>query len=557
MAGWFLLAGGRGSRGRVAQIMRSPSPAVVLLALALGCTGAQPRAGSAVAAAPRPILPPAPWQLHASVAEGWERAATASAPVVIQGATLMLGTGKTIVRGTIVLDKGKIAAVGEGSLPVPPGAVVVDGTGKFVTPGIIDTHSHMGVASMLASNGSDDVNEASAPTTPEAQVADAFWPQDPTIERAVAGGVTAVQVLPGSANLIGGRALTIKLRPGAQSARELHVPGAPDGLKMACGENPKRVYGHDRRTAPSTRMGNLAGQRNAFLKAKKLRDQWARWNDEESRRIEADSAKRAGLEARREERARRDAYCRESGEPEPCDAWRKQWREQPLDDVAGSQPIATPDRDPGLETLAAALDGRVLVHVHCYRADDMLAMLALADEVGFRIRSFHHALEAYKIRDVLASRQVAVSTWADWWGFKMEALDGIPENAALVGESGGRPIIHSDSDEGVQRLNQEAAKALAAGRRAGVNVSEDDALRWITANPAWALGVDHRMGSLEVGKDADVVLWSRSPFSVYALAERVWIDGAPVFERGKPRWSDLELGRDPEPAPPLLPGGRP
>jgi imidazolonepropionase-like amidohydrolase len=479
--------------------------------------------------------------------------------VVIQGATLMLGTGKTIPRGTIILEKGKIAVVAEGDLPVPSGSVVIDGSGKFVTPGLIDTHSHMGVYPLIETVGSEDGNEASAPTTPEAQTADAFWPNDPTVERAVAGGVTEVQVLPGSANLIGGRAITIKLRPGA-SAREMHVSGAPDGLKMACGENPKRVYGRGRRGSPMTRMGNLAGQRAAFLKARKLRDAWTRWSDEESRRIEGDSKKRAAYEAERAERARRDASCRQSGEADPCPEWRRKWHDKPLEEPTSSQPAATPDRDPGAETLAAALEGRVLVHVHCYRADDMMSMLALADEMGFRVRSFHHAIEAYKIRDVLASRQIAVSTWADWWGFKMESFDGIPENAGLVSEAGGRAVIHSDSPEGVQRLNQEAAKAMASARRAGVAVSEDEALRWVTLNPAWALGIDHRLGSLEPGKDADVVLWSRSPFSVYAVAEKVWIDGALAFERGKPHWSDFELGQSPPPSPPPpsllpLPGG--
>src|SRR6185503_5018485 len=275
-----------------------------------------------------------------------------------------------------------------------------------------------------------------------------------------------------------------------------------------------------------------------------------------------DSKKRAAYDAKREERAQQDAYCRANDEPEPCGEWRRKWSDTPLEEPQPSEPVATPDRDPGIETLVGALEGRVLVHVHCYRADDMLAMIALADEVGFRIRSFHHALEAYKIRDQLAVRQIAVSTWADWWGFKMEAYDGIPENAALVHEAGGRSIIHSDSDEGIQRLNQEAGKALASGRRAGVAITEDDAIRWITLNSAWALGVDHRTGSLEPGKDADVVLWNRSPFSVYALAERVWIDGIQTYDRAKPHWSDFELGQTPvSPLPPkvpaLLPGGAP
>jgi imidazolonepropionase-like amidohydrolase len=397
------------------------------------------------------------------------------------------------------------------------------------------------------------------PVTPQAQTADAFWPQDPGIERAVAGGVTTIQVLPGSGNLIGGRSVTIKLRPGL-SPRQMHVAGAPDGLKMACGENPKRVYGKDKR-APMTRMGNLALQRAAFLKAKKLQTDWARWREAESRRIATEAKRRSAYHARKEERARRQAWCAEDPWRALCVKWREQWAASSLDEPEPSAPPDMPARDPGLETLAAAMEGRVLVHVHCYRADDMLAMLALSDEVGFRVRSFHHALEAYKIRDELAARDVTVSTWADWWGFKMEAYDGIPENAALFHEARGRAIIHSDSSEGIQRLNQEAAKALASGLRAGIALTEDDAIRWVTLNAAWALGIDHRTGSLEVGKDADVVLWSGDPLSVYAAAEKVWIDGALTYDRASTkRWSDFELGQEPASPPrPLLPspGGAP
>jgi imidazolonepropionase-like amidohydrolase len=531
-------------------VKRAPLFALVLAA---GCSAAATPVPLVPRESPRPILPPPPWQTRVSEAEGYEAKPTTAPPaVVIRGATLMLGTGRTLAKGTIILDKGKIAVVAEGDLPAPAGAVVIDGTGKFVTPGIIDTHSHLGVYPMPSVNAHDDGNEMTDPVTPQAQTVDAFWPQDPSIERAVAGGVTAIQVLPGSGNLIGGRAVTLKLRPGL-SPREMHVPGAADGLKMACGENPKRVYGPNKRS-PMTRMGNLAGQRAAFLKAKKLQDQWARWREQESTRIEADSKKRAVWESKRDERAQRAAWCHDNGEPDPCESWRHAWADARLEEPQPSEPIVTPDRDPGLEALVGALEGRVLVHVHCYRADDMLAMIALSDEMGFRVRSFHHALEAYKIRDRLAARQIAVSTWADWWGFKMEAFDGIPENAALAHEAGVRTIIHSDSEEGIQRLNQEAGKALASGRRAGVALTDDDAIRWVTMNPAWALGVDHRMGSLEPGKDADVVLWSRSPLSVYALAERVWIDGFPVYERGKPHWSDFELGQTIEsPAPPAVP----
>jgi imidazolonepropionase-like amidohydrolase len=490
------------------------------------------------------------------VADGYEAKHEVPPSVVIRNATLMLATGKTIQKGTIVLEKGKIAAVADGDIPAPAGAVVVDGTGKFVTPGLLDTHSHLGVYPMLETQGASDGNEAVDPATPHAQTADAFWPNDPGIERAVAGGITTIQVLPGSANSIGGRSIVIKMRPGS-SAREMHFPGAPDGLKMACGENPTRVYGKKGR-APGTRMGNVAVQRAAFLKAKKLSEAWERYREGESKRQGELAKKRAQYEAKKSERLEREAWCRANDDADPCDSWHKQWL-TPLEEPTPTDPAPPPERDPGLETLAAAIEGRVLVHVHCYRNDDMLSMLALSDEIGFKVRSFHHALEAYKIRDVLAQRQIGVSTWADWWGFKMEGYDGIPENLALVHEAGARAIVHSDSAEGIQRLNQEAAKGLASGRAAGVQITEEDAIKWVTINPAWALGIDQRVGTLEPGKDADVVLWDHNPLSVYASAEKVFIDGAIVFEKDKPRWSDFEIGQPAEVTPPpiLLPTLKP
>ncbi len=386
---------------------------------------------------------------------------------------------------TIVMRGGRIVAVGQ--VPVPADSRVIDAAGRVVTPGLIDTHSHLGVYPSPAMAGLDDGNEATSPNTAEVSAEHGFWPQDAGLARASAGGVTSMLILPGSANLIGGRGFAIKNRPG-RSAAAMRFPGAPYALKMACGENPKSVHGN--KNGPQTRMGNVAGVRAAFVQAADYRRKWEQWQDKG--------------------RAKGDL---------------------------------PPPRDLKLETLADVLRGKILVQNHCYRADEMLLMLDVAVEMGYRIRSFHHALEAYKIADVLAKRGVAVSTWADWWGFKMEAYDGIPENLAMVHAAGGRAVVHSDSPTGIQHLNQAAAQGMASGRAMGLRITEDEALRWITINPAWVLGVDRETGSIEAGKMADVVLWSQAPFSIYARAEKVVVDGELVFDRERGmRPTDFELG---------------
>ncbi len=301
-----------------------------------------------------------------------------------------------------------------------------------------------------------------------------------------------MQILPGSANLFGGRSVTVKNLP-ARGVYGMKFPGAPYGLKMACGENPKRVYGGKGR-APSTRMGNVAGYREAWIKAAKYRADWAEY-----------------------ERKRQ----------------------------AGEDADEQPDRDLQLETLAGVLSGDILVQNHCYRADEMLTMIDIAKEFGYKVTAFHHAVEAYKIADVLAANGICADIWADWWGFKMEAFDGIRENAALLQKAGACVVIHSDSSEGIQRLNQEAAKSMAAGNRMGMNLREEDAIRWLTINPAKSIGVDRQTGSLEPGKMADVVLWSGNPFSVYSRPDKVYIDGALAFDRNDPSRqlkTDFELG---------------
>ena len=409
-----------------------------------------------------------------------------SRPTLIRNVTILTAAGPTIRNGSVLLRDGKIADVGA-SVTAPADAVVIDGTGKYVTPGIVDTHSHIGGGAAPGDEGAqaDDINEATSPVTAHVWVEHSVWPQDAQFPRTLAGGVTTVQILPGSANLIGGRSVVLKVVP-SRTAQGMKFPGAKYGLKMACGENPKRVYAS---RGPSTRMGNVAGYRAAWIQAEAYRRKWDKWNTDHQ------------------------------GE--------------------------APGRDLGLETLAEVLRGNILVQNHCYRADEMAQMIDIAREFGYKIRSFHHGVEAYKIADLLARDSISASVWADWGSFKLEAADAIRGNMALLNRAGVRTIMHSDDASGEQRLNQEAAKAMAEGNRIGVPVTAEDAIKWMTINPAWALGLDDKIGSIQNGKNADVVLWSGDPFSVYSRAEKVWIDGAMLFDRLDPasQWrTDFELG---------------
>jgi imidazolonepropionase-like amidohydrolase len=465
----------------------------LLGAVLAGCAANPPSKAEPAAA------PVAPTGARAPFSSTYE--APPSPLTLIRNATVLTGTGTRIDRGDVLIEGGRIKAVGQ-SLPAPQGAVVVDASGRWVTPGLIDVHSHLGVYASPGVDATDDGNEATDPVTSNVWAEHSVWPQDPGLEAALEGGVTSLQVLPGSANLIGGRGVTLKNVP-ATTYQAMKFPGAPQGLKMACGENPKRVYGrHDQ--FPSTRMGNVAGYRQAFADAKDYMEDWKEY-DAELAKYERDKAK---------------------GD----------------DDAVAPKP---PKRNLKLETLAEVMRGNILVHNHCYRSDEMATMLDIAQEFGFHIAAFHHGVEAYKLADRLAKEGVCGALWADWWGFKMEAYDGIQENIAIVdAPAGGCAIVHSDSEEGIQRLNQEAAKAMARGNRAGFDIKPERAIRWITANPAKALGILEQTGTLEPGKMADVVVWNGTPFSVYALAEQVFVDGVLLYDRehpaAKPR-SDFSL----------------
>jgi len=412
---------------------------------------------------------------------------------VIRGATVYDGEGHKFVGGAVRLENGKVAEVGQ-TVAVPAGALVIDAPGKWLTPGIIDIHSHLGVYPSPAVESNSDGNEATGPNRSEVWAEHSIWPQDPGFTRAIAGGVTAMHVLPGSANLFGGRGVTLKNVVG-RTAQDMKFPGALPSLKMACGENPKRVYG-GKGQAPATRMGNIAVDRQAWSDAVVYKRRWD------------DYAQRA-----------RD------GKAKPTDA---------------------PRRELANDTLMGVLNGEILVQNHCYRADEMANVIAMSKEFGYKVAAFHHAVESYKIADLLAHEGICSAMWADWWGFKMESYDGIRENIALVHNAGACAIVHSDDPDGIQRLNQEAAKALAAGRRAGMVVAPEVAWQWLSLNPAKGLHIDDRTGSLKAGKMADVVLWNGDPFSVYARAEKVWIDGAVLYDAIDPRrraTTDFELGQ--------------
>lgn len=384
---------------------------------------------------------------------------------LIKNATVLTAAKGTLLNTDVLIKDGKIAAIGK-NLNAGANARTIDATGKYVMPGIIDCHSHL----ML-----DAINEFSYSVTSMTQIRDALDPTDNGIYLALAGGVTAMNLLHGSANSIGGQNSVVKLKYG-HPVEDFIFPGAPPGIKFALGENPKRTNaqaGGQPARYPATRMGVEETIRDAFERARDYKREWDNY--------------RAAV-ARREN-------------------------------------VIPPRKDLELEPLVEILEGKRLVHAHCYRADEILMLIKLADEFGFKIKTFQHGLEGYKVAPEIAKHGAGVSIFTDSWGYKIEAYDAIPYNATIMTRAGVNVSVNSDSGERIRRLNIDAAKLVKYG------MTEEEALRTITINPAWQLGVDKKTGSIEVGKDADLAIWNAHPFSVYARVDMTFVDGEVLFDR--------------------------
>lgn len=408
---------------------------------------------------------------------------------LITHATILDGMGRRLENAGVLMRDGKIVAVGD--LPSPPSDVtVIDASGRWVTPGLIDVHTHYGTSALpgtIVDHSASDTSELSSPNVADTWIEHAINVQSPSFDRALRGGVTTLMVLPGSVPVFGGR--TVVLKPIiAATVQQMKFPGAAHGLKMACGEYPK-LQGVKTGRSPNTRQGIAALIRTEFNAAKKYREDWRRFD-------------------------------------------------------AGRQD-SPPDMDLKLETLAAALGGDINLHIHCYRSDDMATLANIAQEFGLKIAAFHHAVESYKISTLLQRTDICSAVWSDWWGWTQEVMDGIRENAAYLDAAGACAVIHSDSSQKGQRLNLEVAKAAAAGRRAGLAIPPEQAIRWITSNAAKVLSLGDRIGRIAPAYNADVVIWSANPLSVYSHPDLVFIDGAVAYDRTDRRYqqrSDIEIG---------------
>ena len=411
---------------------------------------------------------------NAKLAAGVGPAVPTAAPAetLIKNATILTASHGTINNGSILIRNGKIAEVGPNVKARDPSARIIDATGKYVTPGIIDCHSHTGV--------DGNVNEGSLSVTSMVRIRDVIDPYSPAIYRELAGGTTTANVLHGSANSIGGQNAVVKWKIG-KPVDEWIIPDAPQGIKFALGENPKRSNNQGipstvPRRYPATRMGVEETIREAFIKAKDYRREWQEY------------------EARK----------------------------------ATDKNAIAPRRDLALDALVEILEGKRMVHSHCYRDDEILMLLNLSDELGFHVQTLQHVLEGYKVGKEMAAHKTGGSTFSDWWAYKLEAYDAIPHNAALMASRGVIVSMNSDSDELARRLYLEAAKGMKYG-----GMSEEEALRTVTLNSAIQLGIDKRTGSIDIGKDADLVIFSQHPFSVYTVPEMTMIEGEVYFDRNE------------------------
>jgi imidazolonepropionase-like amidohydrolase len=395
----------------------------------------------------------------------------ASDTVALVGGNYLPVTSEPVSGWSLIIRDGRIAAFGP-DVVVPDEARRVDVGDRFVMPGSVDIHSHMGVYPWPSSPAHEDGNEMTDPTTPQVRAEDAFHIDDPALQLALAGGATTAQILPGSGNLIGGQSVVLKIKPG-RKLEDVKIRDANPGMKMALGENPKRVYG-ERNQSPATRMGNFAVLRQTFIEAQEYSASWDRYE----KRVEA-----------------------------------------------GDEKAKPPERKLDMEALVEILEGTRHPNIHCYQADEMIRMMDLAEDFGFKVNSFHHAVEAWKIADELARRGVAAAIWPDWWGFKHEAWDALLEAPAVLYNAGALVVLHTDSARDIQRMAHLAAKMARYG------LPPAEALKTFTINPAIAMGIDHRVGSLEVGKDADIAIYSGHPFDMYSRVEMTIVDGEILYER--------------------------
>lgn len=442
--------------------------------------------GSAVAMAAVLAAPgaaqvrPAPWK-DDSFPSRYKPAAPDD--MLLRGATILDGAGGRIDGGDVLVRGGKIVAVG--AALANPGVREVDAKGRWVTPGVIDVHTHNGTFVVPLTDidrAASDVAEVSSPNGADTWIETAVNPQDMGFDRGLMNGVTTMQILPGSTPIFAGRSVVVKPVRGA-TVWDMKVSGSAQGFKMACGENPKSWGADDDNEGPTSRQGVVAYMRQAFLDAQ--------------------------------------TYGREH--------------------AAGKV-----GRDLKKEALLGIMAGDIRVNLHCYRANDIASVLAVAKEFGFRIGAIHHATEAYKIPGLLRASGTCAAVWADWWGFKIEAQDAVRAEAPMLERAGACVMMHSDSAADGQRLNIAAAKAAAAGRRIGIETPPEVMIKWTTSNPAKLLGLADRVGTLKAGYQADLVLWSGDPFSIYTKADLVLIDGAVAWDRAKPPAapvSDFELGR--------------